>query len=179
MWPQCTGPYVIRHSTNADYLSNLAAGPLDEYHLVEFLNRCSCRKELWRGLYSCREKIWWSCISLSDVYPELFYISNIKGVRKLVTQLWFKILSAYLALLQNPLNHLWRKVWEFFLCIPLVATVQPKFLWFWFKTVFHKFSSSIFPLTRKWQNYWKWYMNLWKGLKCLKIVCFNPVYWVV
>ena len=28
------GPYVIRHSTNADYLSNLAAGPLDEYHLV-------------------------------------------------------------------------------------------------------------------------------------------------
>ena len=31
------GPYVIRHSTNADYLSNLAAGPLDEYHLVTVL----------------------------------------------------------------------------------------------------------------------------------------------
>ena len=29
-----TGPYVTRHSTNTNHLSNLAAGPLDEYHLV-------------------------------------------------------------------------------------------------------------------------------------------------
>ena len=29
-------PYVTRHSTNTDYPSNLAAGPLDEYHLVNY-----------------------------------------------------------------------------------------------------------------------------------------------
>ena len=28
------GPYVTKQSTNTDPLSNLAAGPLDEYHLV-------------------------------------------------------------------------------------------------------------------------------------------------
>ena len=45
-----------------------------------------------------------------------FDFTLLQGVQKLVTQLWLMIVILYFILWHNPLNHLWRKGWEFFWC---------------------------------------------------------------
>ena len=65
-------PCVTRHSTNTDHISNLAAGPLDEYHLV-----------LSHGWRSTNERMKW-CREASEG-REVSNVKNFGADKKYVT----------------------------------------------------------------------------------------------